>query len=142
MKAIGIVLLVLGAITFLVGFNIDTSVSTPIGRVNNIGLMSKQQNMIIFAGVLAIIGTIFTALAGKNRQNIPESGSMTRACPFCAETVKVEARICRFCQKELPPLPSVPVPSDTAQTETKLCPHCKTTIPTASDFCMACYKSL
>lgn len=27
-----------------------------------------------------------------------------RVCPFCAELIKKEARICRFCNKELPPL--------------------------------------
>lgn len=29
-----------------------------------------------------------------------ESGD-TRACPFCAETIKKAARICRFCNREL-----------------------------------------
>ena len=33
------------------------------------------------------------------------AGSDTRKCPFCAEFIKAEAVICRFCQKELPPLP-------------------------------------
>lgn len=27
-----------------------------------------------------------------------------RQCPFCAETVKAAAKICRFCQRDLPPL--------------------------------------
>lgn len=27
-----------------------------------------------------------------------------RACPFCAELIKKEARVCRFCNRELPPL--------------------------------------
>jgi hypothetical protein len=28
----------------------------------------------------------------------------TRKCPFCAEHVKAEALVCRFCQKDLPRL--------------------------------------
>ncbi len=30
--------------------------------------------------------------------------SSNRKCPFCAEYVKAEARVCRFCQKDLPRL--------------------------------------
>ena len=26
----------------------------------------------------------------------------TRACPFCAETIKAAAKVCRFCSRELP----------------------------------------
>ena len=33
--------------------------------------------------------------------------SAERLCPHCAETVKHDAKICRFCQRDLPPLPLV-----------------------------------
>jgi hypothetical protein len=26
----------------------------------------------------------------------------TKACPFCAETIKLAAKVCRFCNRELP----------------------------------------
>jgi len=26
----------------------------------------------------------------------------SRPCPFCAESIKVEARVCRFCQRDIP----------------------------------------
>src|SRR5262245_24124597 len=31
-----------------------------------------------------------------------------RKCPFCAEEVKSEATVCRFCSRDLPALPSKP----------------------------------
>ncbi|HEU4384501.1 MAG TPA: hypothetical protein VFR85_13525 [Anaeromyxobacteraceae bacterium] len=31
----------------------------------------------------------------------PEPGS-TKICPFCAETIKQAAKVCRFCNRELP----------------------------------------
>lgn len=110
MKATGIVLLVLGALAFFVGFNMDTSVAT-LGdrRVHNIGLMNDRQNFIIFAAVLAVIGAIFVGRSGPNkngkigREDSVDSYAENRKCPFCAESVKADAVICRFCQKDLPP---------------------------------------
>jgi hypothetical protein len=32
----------------------------------------------------------------------PEEGGDTRACPFCAETIKRAAVVCRFCGRDLP----------------------------------------
>ena len=29
----------------------------------------------------------------------------TRTCPYCAETVKARAKVCRYCGRDLPPLP-------------------------------------
>jgi hypothetical protein len=107
MKTIGIVLLVIGSLAFLIGFNMDTSVDTGFGgRINNIGLMNDRQNIIILAGVLTVIGAIFAALASKNKLNSPEISSVenenTRKCPYCAELVKVEAIVCKHCRADLP----------------------------------------
>lgn len=32
----------------------------------------------------------------------PEGEGATRPCPFCAETIKAAAVVCRFCGRELP----------------------------------------
>lgn len=106
MKATGIVLLVIAAIAFLVAFTMDTTVATDFGgrRVHNIGLMNDRQNIIIVAGVLAVIGAIFVVFARRSLQPSKRAigNSLIRTCPYCAETVKAAATICRFCQRELP----------------------------------------
>jgi hypothetical protein len=52
-----------------------------------------------------VIGLLVLLVQGPNAEKIEaeklESGELCQ-CPFCAELVKAEAKICRFCGKELP----------------------------------------
>jgi len=54
-----------------------------------------------------VLGFLF-AIASRDLRPALEQ-AMMRKCPSCAEYVKREAHICRYCQHELPPLPSQPV---------------------------------
>lgn len=47
---------------------------------------------------------IRTLVEAAQAQHLPARGedAPTRACPFCAETIKAAARVCRFCNRELP----------------------------------------
>lgn len=155
MKVFGIVLLVAGAIIFLIGFNLDTSVATSHGeRVHNIGLMNDKQNKIIFAGVLAVIGAIFVGFGSKSKES-RTANTGGRTCPFCAETIKEEATICRFCKKKLPPIPAkeeaplipIPVavfyahdPGNTTSSDSDLafCFHCGESIQSGAKRCSSC----
>lgn len=54
-----------------------------------------------------IIGLIIALVVPKNNEMVEskaiENGGM-RKCPSCAELVKSEAKICKHCQSDLPPI--------------------------------------
>src|SRR5262252_9500068 len=58
--------------------------------------------------------SIIAALVVKPNQKALEREAMwkgeSRKCPFCAELVRAEAIVCRYCSNELPPLPPRPAP--------------------------------
>lgn len=72
MKNAGWLLSISGVILALYAlFFMDVSV--PVGdgtRVNNIGLLAQQQNLIVIAGVLFIAGVLISAL--KKRKDVPD----------------------------------------------------------------------
>jgi len=109
MKKIGIIALVIGVLGVLVTLNMDTSVATGSGdRVNNIGLMNDQQNLLITFLAMAMAGLFFTVrnnTASDNSLGSLDAGKSTRLCPYCAEEVKANAIICRYCRGDIAPLP-------------------------------------
>jgi len=111
LKKIGLVALVVGIFGFFISLNMDTSVGTSeLGRrVNNIGLMNDKQNLLLMFSVVSIIGAIFFTLSGRGQEIHPHNplikeennSPAERTCPFCAEKIRAEAKICRFCQRDI-----------------------------------------
>ncbi len=158
MKTFGILLCIGAAIALVIGFSADTSVATDLGqRVHNIGLMNQKQNIIMLGGSLLVAGTLLLSLSSRTNPPSITDGSY-RQCPSCAELVKTEAKVCRYCQRDLPSLRELEEQSkaererlaalqerDSAaarQLEDKLpkgqCPNCRKVIPLSSSECKHC----
>jgi len=122
MRAIGIVLLIVGVIVGIVALSMNTTVTTkpetiggieiPSQTVNNLGLMDDRRNTLIVSGLVVVVGVILLAVGSLQRASLAAStdGSDTRTrrrantkkCPYCAEDIMAQAVVCRYCGRDLP----------------------------------------
>ena len=98
MKSLGKPLAIIGALLLLYAFSMDTTVSSGYGRVHNIGLMSSQQNYLLLGALLTLVGIGMALSKSKEGQ---ETNQGLIACPFCAELIKREAKICKHCKSQV-----------------------------------------
>ncbi len=97
MKISGILLVILGIILGIIAVTMDI---TGGHSVVNLGLMNDRSNLTIGAGIAFISGIILIGFGSFNSTKSEDN----KKCPHCAEMIKREAIICRFCQKEQPVL--------------------------------------
>ena len=113
MNKLGKPLLVIGVIIVLIALNMDTSVETGYGRVNNIGLMADRSNYLIFGALLFIAGLISSISNRTNQPIVSSTEADETKCPFCAELIKRDAIICKHCKSHV----EAQMPQDTAPTK-------------------------
>lgn len=103
MKGFGTFALIVGICWVVFALSMDVSVSTGMGRVNNLGLMADRQVHAIVGGMIALAGLVMMLLGSKGstpgRAETAEHD--TRHCPLCAETIKNAAIKCKHCGAEV-----------------------------------------
>jgi len=84
----------------------------------------------VFGTMLFIVALPLAIVARPNEANLAKRG-VARTCPFCAELIKAEASVCRYCRRDL--APNVPT--------LVRCPKCRTKMPEAARRGHRCAKA-
>ena len=115
MRLLSMSLIVAGLIWGGIAFQMETTITTkadfigtgmfstyvPSQTIHNLELAEKRRGHLIGASVTFIAGILLLGFASLRPNKISSDFSAETKCPFCAEIIKKEATICRFCNKEL-----------------------------------------
>ena len=144
-KNFGLCLIIAGAIWGIIAFNMKTTVETesktfgegmysirvPSQTVHNLDLADQRRNHLTGAGITLLSGILLFGFGSMQSKTEGAKVVVTpeRKCPFCAELIKSEAKVCRFCGKDLPEIQPEAVPLGfhkirLVEGHTAICPKC------------------
>jgi hypothetical protein len=86
--------------------------------------------------VACLVGFTVAHLLGREMK--PELTGPTKKCPFCAEIIKEEAKVCRYCGRDV----AVSSEGEETTAKTKICPACQKEIPNIALMCKFCQAVL
>lgn len=86
---------------FLVWFGTSFAVGK-VGQGRSVGFATGFLLSLIFSPVVGIIVVLLMKPNPKLAQEQALASGSERKCPFCAELIKVEAKVCRYCGRDQP----------------------------------------
>lgn len=112
MRVLGWLAVLFGGFALLAGLGMDTTVVVDYTgrRVHNIGRMNDKSTALMVGGISLVVGVLILLLRSRSSSQAPavdiaSPSADRRACPHCAEQILVDAKVCRFCGRDVPPLP-------------------------------------
>lgn len=143
---LGGLLVVIGMGLLYLGLSMDTSlevsypeISTSLNidlpeRVNNLGLMQEKQNYLMFGGICFILGLVLVYAFPNSKS---EENEGVKKCPKCAENIKKEAEICRYCSHSFVEKENINTKNEN-NIDYRFCPACKNPILINEKECSDC----